>query len=462
MKNIWILSEERPKPNVIYQIIEKFSLDYGHRFRAKNIRIFPLLSDDKFTFTYLIKGIVCEKVKDIFIKIASGNSSFVDFLLFYQDEEPTIKSTPLYAIEETKTDDSESRNTGVYQRCSKFVFVDFYYPNIRKIMLYDLQIPQKENPTQTNIFGTRMLIASGVEILGKKIDYSIMKPFKNLEELIDFKNSMRPPPKGNVPIRIKEHSNKIMVSGRLIKNNSLSHDPNIGALTMIASCIRKWEKNKPIIIVLHGLKQENVGRTNKFLQIANKLNIKLSKLRIPNVEITEDYWHYERSGEKVGSIFLHLLIETYTKGRVIYTNHAGGERGYFFDKKNNPIVVPKYKKGQRESYKKGDKRAIIFIPDVIIYDQKRNEVLNIEAKRFVTRKQGINELNNYTYIEKYYIKPLYKPSKIVRSVVIFGSKQTSISEKEICFMLNENGVIILRKDTPLIIREAVQNLLASQ
>ena len=30
---------------------------------------------------------------------------------------------PIYAIEETKTDDKESRNTGVYQRCSKFIFI---------------------------------------------------------------------------------------------------------------------------------------------------------------------------------------------------------------------------------------------------------------------------------------------------------------------------------------------------
>jgi len=49
-----------------------------------------------------------------------------------QIDEPDQNSKPLYAIEETKTDDSESRNTGVYQRSSKFVYVEFYYPGVKK------------------------------------------------------------------------------------------------------------------------------------------------------------------------------------------------------------------------------------------------------------------------------------------------------------------------------------------
>jgi hypothetical protein len=37
----------------------------------------------------------------------------MDFLVFYQNDEPKITDKPIYAIEETKTDDGESRNTGV-------------------------------------------------------------------------------------------------------------------------------------------------------------------------------------------------------------------------------------------------------------------------------------------------------------------------------------------------------------
>ena len=110
-------------------------------------------------------------MNEIFIKSISGKSSFVDFLVFHQDEIPSLSDEPIYAIEETKTDDKESRNTGVYQRCSKFVFINFYYPHVKKIMLYNLKVEHKQTkPTNTYIFGTRMLMTFNVEILGKQLD----------------------------------------------------------------------------------------------------------------------------------------------------------------------------------------------------------------------------------------------------------------------------------------------------
>ncbi|MBM2817684.1 MAG: hypothetical protein HW401_274 [Parcubacteria group bacterium] len=153
MKNIWILTEERSKANVIKIILERFASDNSFKINCKKeLRVVPILKDNCFTFTYKVEGITCNNFDSVFIKIASGNSSFVDFLVFFQETEPLEKSTPLYAIEETKTDDSESRNTGIYQRCSKFVYVEFYYPSVKKIMLYNLQIQQKEKPTATNVF----------------------------------------------------------------------------------------------------------------------------------------------------------------------------------------------------------------------------------------------------------------------------------------------------------------------
>ena len=139
-KNLWILTEERPKNEVIETILRKFISDNNFSAFFTDLKVLPILEDNKFTFTYKVIGFECNKIKEIFIKTISGNSSFVDFLIFYQDKQPTLKDQPLYAIEETKTDDKESRNTGVYQRCSKFVFVDFYYPSVKKIMLYSLQI----------------------------------------------------------------------------------------------------------------------------------------------------------------------------------------------------------------------------------------------------------------------------------------------------------------------------------
>ncbi len=112
-KNLWFLTEERPKKEVLQTIFQKFAKDYGFAIFVDTLRIFPILEDNKFTFTYEVTGFRCNKVDKVYVKTVSGNSSFTDFLIFYQKDEPTLKDEPIYAIEETKTDDKESRNTGV-------------------------------------------------------------------------------------------------------------------------------------------------------------------------------------------------------------------------------------------------------------------------------------------------------------------------------------------------------------
>ena len=267
------MTEERPKNEVLKTILKKFVSDRKYTAFIDNLRILPILEDDKFTFTYKLTGFVCNKVNEIFIKTVSGNSSFVDFLIFYQNKEPKLTDTPIYAIEETKTDDKESRNTGVYQRCSKFVFINSYYPSVAKIMLYSLRIEQKKKPTDTYIFGTKLLLTLGVEILGKELDAKIFKPFTSIDEIIKRKNEMRKAPRGNTPILLSKFSDKIEVSGRLFKSGRLSHDPNIGALSIISAVLRKFGWTKKIVITSHGLEQENVGKSNKFVQILSLIHI---------------------------------------------------------------------------------------------------------------------------------------------------------------------------------------------
>jgi hypothetical protein len=456
-KNLWFLTEERPKKEVLATIFQKFAKDFGVAVFIDTIRILPILNNDKFTFTYEVTGFKCNKVNRVFVKTVSGNSSFTDFLIFYQKDEPTAKDTPIYAIEETKTDDKESRNTGVYQRCSKFVFIENYFPKTRKIMLYNLQIEQKEKPTETYIFGTRLLLTLGVEILGKQLDKKIFVPFKSVDEIIDFKANMRKAPKGNVPILLIKLKNKIEISGRLFKSGGLSHDPNIGALSIISAVLRKLGWNGKIEITQHGLSQNHIGKTNKFIQIANKLHISLQGLNIPTAEMNANYWKYDLDGEKLGTIFIHLVVENFTRGYSIFENHAGSEKGYFVTLDGEHIPLAKYK--DREKYKAGDKEQIIFIPDLILLDFDRSEIINIEGKKYKFRHNGIAELANYDYIEQHYIKKYYPKCKIVRTVVLYGSQEETIIEIEIGFLLNENGKLILGIKAPKLFQEAIKNLL---
>lgn len=457
--NLYILTEERPKISSLQFIIERFLRDRRFVAFIDSIRILPIVENGRFLFCYEIMGVRCNHIGKIYLKITSGSSSFVDYLVFFQSTQPMPNHSPLYAIEETKTSDKESRNTGVLQRIAKFVYVDYFYPNAAKIMFYNLAIPQKQKPIDTNIFGTRILRTLGIEITGKNLPNEMLKPFSNVDELIDFKNTMRKPPKGNVPINIfKAKNNVLQISGRLAKNSSLSHDPNIGAISGIAKALRVLKFSGKIEVISHGLtSQSQVGKDNKFIQIANMLNISLQGLEVPKALSNKEYWHYETKGEKLATIFIHLVVTHFTNAEAIFENHAGCEKGYFFDSSGKAIALEKYE--DKEAYKSGDKSKRLFIPDLILLDSERLEIINIEGKKYEHKDKGIEKLKNYDFIEKAYISKFYPHCKIIRTLVLFGSDNEKVIEIEVGFLLNNQGKMILGIKAPQIFIIALKNLL---
>ena len=463
MKNLWILTEERPKKEVIITIIKKFAEDRDMVNPIINqLRILPLLENGRFIFRYCVMGVSCQDVNQIFLEIVSGTSSFVDFLVFYQDERPLNSHQPIYAIEETKTSDKDSRNTGVYQRGTKFVFINFFYPNAKKIMLYNLSRGQEKVPSDTSIFGTRLLMNLGVEILGKQLDPILFQPFETLDEVIQFKNDMKPPPGGNVPIQIEKSADQISISGRLYKSGYLAHDPNIGALTLISQTLRNLGWLDEIVITQHGLSQGNIRKNNKFVQIANKIGIQLDGLTVPNTELPVNYWKYETQSEKLATIFLHLVVEEFTQGLSIFDNHAGCERGDFKkiqEEAVNFIVLEKYE--DEEAYKAGDKSKRLHLPDLILLDRQRSEIINIEGKKFGNRKAGIKQLEKYDAIETEHIQQHYSWCEIIRTVVVYGSQQRKITEPRISFLLNKHGELVFGQKPPRLFVEAIDTLLSS-
>lgn len=462
-KNIWLLTEERPKASVVETILIEFAIEKNMTYSANNLKIVPIMKNSKFQFCYEVTGFNSNDVSKIYILPVSGYSSFVDFMLFYQDIRPSNSDKPDLIIEETKTDDGESRNTGAYQRSSKFVFTDFFYPNVRKLMLYNLQIPQKENPTATSIFGTRMLLTIGVEIIGKKeTDPNIFKPFENIDELMNLKNAMQEPRNG-VPIKFTKTQDVIFLSAKLEKSGTLSHDPNIGMTAIMAACLRKLGWTGRIVITKHGLPDGYVvGKKNKFNYIAHMHKIELEGLTLPKgVILPEYYWQEELEKEKTGTIFVHVICENLVDGVSIYENHGGCERGYFLDysgKTVNPITIPKYT--DRKMYKAGNKEYIVYIPDLVLFDKNSNEVINIEGKKYSTRQQGIQELNNYDFFDDQYVKVYYKNAKITRSLVLAGSGNPIIAKQinELALYLSSDGTITLGNSASPLILQAVERL----
>lgn len=449
MDNLWLLTEERPKPSVILQIIEMYCSDFCATIIEQNeIRIKPQIKNGIFNFIYEVEGLEVNTAGKIYIKTVSGSSSFIDFLMFKQVQEPTegsFNDNLIMAIEETKTSDDESRNTGVYQRGSKFVYITPYYRNVKLYMLYNEELENRDDkrPSSTSIFGTNILLTLGVTIVGKDTS-KWFAPFKSLDDLISFKSKMKQPPAGNVPINITKYSDRIEISGRLAKPSgagNIGHDPNIGALSMISSCIRKLGWERDIVITMHGVVQDYVNKTkgkNKFLYICKILNLKLDRIVMPsNVELPESYWHYEMSSEKMTSILLHVL-SVYNGMYGVYENHAGCERGYFKTKSGELVTLPK-------KDKKGEN---LYLPDVVLYDEKTNIILLVEGKKISTLANGIEEIKYYDSIENEYIKPAYRGASILRCVSIFGGNQTGYIHNDVLVYMNLSGRIFVNPRAP--------------
>lgn len=447
MDNIWLLTEERPKPSVVTQIIEMYCSDFNDTIILHNeVKIRPIIENGLFQFVYLVEGLKVEKANNIYIKTVSGYSSFLDFLLFKQENAPqenNLEEIPLMAIEETKTSDDESRNTGVSQRVSKFVYFRHFYENVKMYMLYNEELEARPNkkPSDTSIFGTNILLSLGVTIVGKDTS-RWFRPFNSLDELIEFKSRMRKPPQGNIPIEITKHTDRIEVSGRLDKPagaGNIAHDPSMGSLSMIGAGLRMLGWNGNIVLTRHGVSQAYVNRnkTNKFLFNCSLLNMTLSGLTMPRIQIPQYYWHYERKSEKMADILLHVQA-MYHNIYCVYENHAGCERGYFRDKLGHLITLPK----------KDENNVNLYLPDVVLYDHSTNYVLLVEGKMLSTLRKGLAEIENYDSIEQEYIYKYYPNATILRCLSIFGGNCLTIPHEKVLFYLASDGRIIINANAP--------------
>lgn len=441
MPNIWLLTEECPKISTVITILDHFSIDFGPRIlRVEDPIILPLYnSDGTFAFEYELVGVTMSRVSRIILCCASGDSSFCDYLLFYQDHKPVENGNdvPLMAIEETKTSDRESRNSGVFQRGIKFVYANYFYPQTKQYMLYCNDYhPDHSNPTDTNIFGTNIYLNLGIKIIGKEPYMNYYFPFSDLNELISFKNSMEPTRNG-VTTRIdNSNPNYITMSVRVEKNGTISHDPGIGTVAVIASGLRALGYDLPIIVTQHGVTQGMVDRArgNKLLYICRLLGVQLDGISIPDLGFPTSYWHYENSSEKVTSIYLHIIAENYGL-RAIFHNHAGCEKCYFITQQNEAIPLTKD----------------TSMPDVVLFDPFNMLVTEIEGKKLATLNRGIAEVDTYTDLEEQYIfNPIigYPGSDLYRAISIFGGTCPGLPHDRVLIYIDRSGNIYTNPDAP--------------
>jgi len=453
LKNkIWILTEERPKREVIEQILTKFATDQKLKYEIENLKIKPIVKTKKFCFEYIIEGITIQNVESFHLFISSGaEGSFVDYLIFYQQEKPKQNDNPIYVIEETKTTPAESRNVSVYQRTSKFVFVeafDHIIKNAEKIMLYSIRTHYNTIPN-TFVFGIKAMRTLGVTILGFDVSDKKYSEFKDLDELITLKNSFATKRNDNIPVSIKRgKNNTVIITGKLEKSGTFSHDPNMGAISILAKLVRKLDHSvNDIIVTRHGLSQKMVDTTkNKFVKIANKLKISLHSVSINATSIGNSYWKYSITGEKIVSVFFHILLD-YCDTKVIYENHAGCEQGYF-----------EYPDGKLASIEK-----LTYKPDIIFIDNTSKIIYLIEAEtadNVFKPQKGVKQLPLFDTVEKEFCSE-YIGYSFERKVILYGDNHINLansSSKEIIFQLKTDGSFICFPTCPPLIKSKIQKI----
>ena len=453
--NLWILTEERPKGNVLNIILQLVEDVVSDTIVVGNLRIIPLIDKDgRFLFQYEVLGVDCKHFQKVFLRIVSGKSSFVDYLVFLGENAPVDGEKPLLAIEETKTDDAESRNTGIFQRATKFVYLDLFFPDVKKVMLYNLQVGQKKKATATNIFGTRCFKTLGVEILGKEISDEEVTRFDSVEELIEARSKIKPT-KNGVSIQITQSIDVLKISCRLFKSKGLSHDPNIGTISLIAGALRELGWVGRIVVTLHGLKQSHVRGKNKFIQIANLLGIELEGLEMVSAITPDIYWAYESKGEKIASIFMHLLVDGHSPGSIIYENHAGCERGYFYCPDGSPLAITKTEVSLDE--KSTTERQKIPLPDLILIDHVNNLAISVEGEMAQNMKKGVVQLAGFGKIEKNYISKYYPELTLQRSIVLFGGTEMELDDK-VSLWLKSDGTVVLGPAAHQIVVDSITRL----
>lgn len=441
-KTIWILTEERPKVSVIQQILEfinkMFSIVTYENANQMKLKINASVRDRKFQFEYVVEGTNFP----VMIKTAKGNQgSFVDYLVFITRNQPKHSDVPVFAIEETKTTPTESRNTAVYQRLTKFVFLDLFkkYHSCVKVMMYNVKKPSNQTASPTFVFGIKLMKTLDIQIVGLPVNDKKFNSFTSLDAMIDAKNSIKKR-KRNVSVNLRREHNTVVISAKLEKSNRLAHDPNIGLVTALSKASFLLDRTiTQIIVVDHGLSQNMInGIKNKFNKIATEINIRYQGLHFSRtpVDTSAPYWTYPARNENFVSILLHTMLE-YGGHKVVYENHSGAEQGYLIDKNNLHVSVPKKTKK----------------PDIVFMSEAEAAIYIVEAElacNVFKLKSGISQLDEFTEFANM-LSGIYPNYKIRKRVICYGDgldHKKLMSSKHMLFQLKTTGELVVSQHCP--------------
>jgi hypothetical protein len=368
----------------------------------------------------------------VVLRLVKGSGSFVDYIVYDHANPNGETSVPILLLESTKTSDSESRNTAINQRYTKFAVARKRYPSTKCVLYFN---KPHNAVTATSLFGRRLLSTLGVEVFDPNGSLLADAPaFTCVEELIAAKNNIKEK-KGNVSVKIQEiEPNLYRINAKLSKgqNTTICHDPNKGLITGIAGSIFRMNSAAEFRIADHAVDVNKIPKklTDKFWYANNRYDLRLegSDASSLNSAFDNPYWKYETQSEKSATILFQHCCEQ-KQWHTIYHNHSSSARSHFTDGQNIDRQVPKD----------------ITIPDVVLINDERRIIRICEGKIKKDVLMGVNQLNNLTkFIE--YTMEYYPTYTIERGLCLYlpnlsevSAMQAIVTPYPIWFALDSTG-----------------------
>ncbi len=122
------------------------------------------------------------------------------------------------------------------------------------------------------------------------------------------------------------------------------------------------------------------------------------------------------------------------------------------------MAVVKYH--DRKEYKKGDKTERISLPDLVLLDTDKKEIINVEGEMYQNAEAGITQLDTFEYFETLYIKKYYPKHKITRTVVLYGGNEQKKPVGKISFVLTTAGKLLISITAPNLLKKSIKNILS--
>jgi len=393
-----VLTEEQPNIDEIKLMFDMIDVNISESISNNDIH--PKITTDK-KGNDIFKGEYMCNIDDlsITIKLFKGKTSCVDYMLFNGSVDLTTghAGDALVILESTKTSDTTSRNTAVYQRITKFTTFDKMYPEFKgiKVMFWCNSI-WKDKLTLTSIVGMRLMDTLNIcmyslnkgTLIDIKEKYDI-KPYDSCDDIIVSKNDI-PEKKGNSSIRLSRKDNNIYISLKLDKGNGkmsgvISHDPNIGFPTAIINAFEKVTKkpnHNKYIIKNHNIKQKYFNKCpkSKFWYSINKINIVFEKCKIKERPVLPSHYFTLECcmTEKLATILYDYISQNKNKNETIFSNHSGCALTYIKGPNDNILSVGKK----------------MHRPDIVFKNDELKEIYIIEGKLEKELSKGINQLTD--------------------------------------------------------------------